>query len=82
VFFHSDRKDVTDQIYALAGEQKKNLSVFLADSSGQQYEVLPIVGDSRNRVRVNPEDAVLMFHALSGSMGKGSPGLSTISKTL
>ncbi|KAK3291671.1 uncharacterized protein B0H64DRAFT_330625 [Chaetomium fimeti] len=62
VFFHSDRKNVTDRIYALTEEQKQNLSAFFAHTSNQQSSLLPIVGDSRNRVRVNHEDAVFMFH--------------------
>jgi hypothetical protein len=62
VFFHSDRKNVTDRIYALTEEQKQKLSAFFADTSNQQSNVLPVVGDSRNRVRVNHEDAVFMFH--------------------
>ncbi|KAH6842445.1 hypothetical protein B0I37DRAFT_314033 [Chaetomium sp. MPI-CAGE-AT-0009] len=62
VFSHSDRKNVTDRIYALTEEQKQKLSAFFADASNQQSNVLPVVGDSRNRVRVNHEDAVFMFH--------------------
>ncbi|KAG7286862.1 hypothetical protein NEMBOFW57_009180 [Staphylotrichum longicolle] len=62
IYFHSDRPDVTYRLYALVDEQKQKLFSFFADTSGLQQDVLPILGDSNNRVRLDPEDAVFQFH--------------------
>jgi hypothetical protein len=61
VYFHSDHQDVTRRPYALTDEQKQKLSSVFSDTSGLDRNVLPILGDSNNRVRVDPEDAV-QFH--------------------
>ncbi|KAK4033968.1 hypothetical protein C8A01DRAFT_19160 [Parachaetomium inaequale] len=63
VYFQSGRRDDTHRIYALTDEQKAKLaSFFAADTSSLDGTVLPILGDSNNRVRVDSEHAVFGFH--------------------
>lgn len=53
---------ITYRLYALNDEQKQKLFSLLTDTSGLHRDVLPILGDLNNRVRVNPEDAVFKCH--------------------
>ncbi|AEO58342.1 hypothetical protein MYCTH_80161 [Thermothelomyces thermophilus ATCC 42464] len=63
VYFHSCRHNVTTRIYALTSEQKGRLWAFLlSDGSDGETNVLPILGDSKNRVRVDTEFAIPVFH--------------------
>ncbi|KAK3292398.1 uncharacterized protein B0H64DRAFT_329123 [Chaetomium fimeti] len=63
VYFHSCRANVTVRIYALTSGQKERLWTFLlSDGSGVETNVLLILGDSKNRVRIDTEHAIPMFH--------------------
>lgn len=65
VWFHSHRKDVTRRIYALTDDQTAALLRFLTREAGDPDHgdidsecPFPILGDSNNRRRVDPEIAM------------------------
>ncbi len=60
VYFHSDRKDGTYRIYQLLLEQRNALLDFLLaqDPTSTPESPLPILGDEKNRVRVDPEEPI------------------------
>jgi hypothetical protein len=60
VYFHSCRAQVTHRYYQLRDDQQQALIVFLlAENSNPSTSPLPILGDSRNLVRINEEEAVV-----------------------
>ncbi|KAF4469570.1 hypothetical protein FALBO_3532 [Fusarium albosuccineum] len=58
VYFHPDRKDTTYRIYELLPEQKQALLSFLTADVPPSPAPLPILGDDRNRNRVDPEEPI------------------------
>lgn len=57
VYMHPDRENVTYRIYKLLAEQKHALIEFFASEDPASNNPLPILGDERNRVRVDPEES-------------------------
>jgi len=58
VYFHSDRQDVTYRIYQLLPEQRNALVEYLLAEDPTTLSPLPILGDTENRVRVDPEEPI------------------------
>ncbi|KAK3896976.1 hypothetical protein C8A05DRAFT_20170 [Staphylotrichum tortipilum] len=56
VYFHSSRKGVTYRIYQLLPDQRKALLDFLLAEEPPSNCPLPILGDTNNRVRVDPQE--------------------------
>ncbi|RSL69030.1 hypothetical protein CEP54_002613 [Fusarium duplospermum] len=62
IYFHSCRRRQTHRVYQLRDDQQETLFQFLLDethSGPAQPNPLPILGDSRNRVRVDSEVAIV-----------------------
>ena len=59
--------------YALTEEQKQKLSSVFSDTPGLHRNVLPILCDSNNRLRVDPEDAI-RFHIYRDKWEGGGSG--------
>ncbi|RSL83585.1 hypothetical protein CEP51_004445 [Fusarium floridanum] len=62
IYFHSCRRRQTHRVYQLRDDQQEILFQFLLDerhSSPPQSTPLPILSDSRNRVRVDSEVAII-----------------------
>ncbi|KAK3897121.1 hypothetical protein C8A05DRAFT_39330 [Staphylotrichum tortipilum] len=58
VYFHSCRKGVTYRIYQLLPEQRKALLDFLLTDEPLSASPLPILGDAKNRIRVDPQEPI------------------------
>ena len=59
VYLHADRRDVTYRIFKLLDEQKHELIQFLlSDITPPPNCPLPILGDLKNRKRVDPEEPI------------------------
>ncbi|RSL58342.1 hypothetical protein CEP53_006170 [Fusarium sp. AF-6] len=58
VYFISDRYNVTYRIYELLPEQKQLLIDFLTADTPSPKSPLPILGDDKNRNRVDPEEPI------------------------
>jgi hypothetical protein len=56
---HPDRDEITYRLYALLDEQKQRLlDFFSAENPEDADSPLPILGDSNNRKRVDPEEPI------------------------
>lgn len=58
LYFHSNRRDVTYRIWQLLDTQKKALVDFLLSDGQGAPNPLPTLPDTKNLVRVDPEDPI------------------------
>ncbi|KAM5344230.1 hypothetical protein ACJ41O_012767 [Fusarium nematophilum] len=58
VYLHADRSEVTYRIFKILAEQKHELTKFDSDVTPPPECLLPIIGDLKNRERVDPEEPI------------------------